>query len=583
MHAAPRRSLLALAVLLVPFAAWAQPLSFTRVDRPSVDGARGIATADFDRNGWPDVAHANGSRGTVTVLLNTAGVLTRVRDIPVGRGPFEIVAADFNRDGVSDLAVANADSDSISLLRGRGDGTFLVDVLNAPGSPRGLAAADLNRDGRPDLIVTGYLDGSLTILLGNATGFGAPTRLALTGARPQGVTTGDFNHDSAVDLAVAHASAAGMSVLYGGSVATRFTEVVLGGPTPTNVLAVVDLNRDGWDDIAAASTDGNRVALYLGSSLGPAYARAFATAASPRDIAAGDLNLDGRVDLVTANRDANSVTVLLGAATPGFFQAGLPLAAGTGSRAAALVDLNIDGLPDIVTGNELAGTVTLFDNATVFERAASVFTTTRIGTPSNLFGGGSALFVDDVDHDGQSDVVVAGSDDVSVAVLLGSGGVVRLPTGSFLRTFWVSDLNGDGHPDVLVLIDGPTTSLRAFLGDGRGGFVERPAGGGEGSWQGVRLADVTGDARPDVVFGSVLLCQWPVRPADASRPRGRDLWISHRDQRQRRGGAHRHWRRRPRRQAGRSGTSPGIRSAAGLSWRRSGPVLRGCRAERPGR
>src|ERR671912_1544370 len=118
-------SLLLLASL-VPNPLYAQPPSFSRSDYQSHAGARAIATADFNRDGWPDVAHANTGRDTVTVLLNGRGTgsLVLSADIAVGHGPFDLVTADFNRDGVPDLAVANADDDSISLLIGDGLGGF---------------------------------------------------------------------------------------------------------------------------------------------------------------------------------------------------------------------------------------------------------------------------------------------------------------------------------------------------------------------------------------------------------------------------------------------------------------------------
>ena len=50
-----------------------QTLSFARDDYSSTAGARGIATADFDRNGWADMAQANLGRNTITILLNHPG------------------------------------------------------------------------------------------------------------------------------------------------------------------------------------------------------------------------------------------------------------------------------------------------------------------------------------------------------------------------------------------------------------------------------------------------------------------------------------------------------------------------------
>jgi hypothetical protein len=43
---------------------------------------------------------------------------------PVGTGPAAIVAGDFDGDGKPDLAVANGGSNDVSILLNNGDGTF---------------------------------------------------------------------------------------------------------------------------------------------------------------------------------------------------------------------------------------------------------------------------------------------------------------------------------------------------------------------------------------------------------------------------------------------------------------------------
>ena len=72
--------------LLVPIDSGAQAVTYVRDDVASAAGARAIATADFDRNGFPDIAAAN--TGRVTILLNHRNRgLARAFDIPVRLGP----------------------------------------------------------------------------------------------------------------------------------------------------------------------------------------------------------------------------------------------------------------------------------------------------------------------------------------------------------------------------------------------------------------------------------------------------------------------------------------------------------------
>ena len=120
-------------------AAGAQVLTFARDDYGSDTGARAMVSADFNRDGWLDVAEANLTTNSVTILFSHGGsTLVRAFEIPVGLGPFDLTTGDFNRDGIPDLAVANADSHTISILLGRGDGSFTRADIAAPSqNPRG--------------------------------------------------------------------------------------------------------------------------------------------------------------------------------------------------------------------------------------------------------------------------------------------------------------------------------------------------------------------------------------------------------------------------------------------------------------
>src|SRR5207249_9795951 len=106
--------------------------------------------ADFNGDGFVDIATANENVGMVSVLLgNGDGTFQPHTDFAVGVEPVSIVAADFNGDGRQDLAVANqlGPGGSTSVLLGNGDGTFKTQVVYTTGSePGSVAAGDFNRD-----------------------------------------------------------------------------------------------------------------------------------------------------------------------------------------------------------------------------------------------------------------------------------------------------------------------------------------------------------------------------------------------------------------------------------------------------
>ena len=485
---------------------FAQSLAFTREHVPSYPGARGIAAADFDRDGWVDLAQANAGRNTVTILINQRGAARSflpVYDVPVGAGPFDLVAGDFNRDGIADLAVANADGHSVSVLRGQTAGGFSRnDVVVQPG-PRGIAASDINKDGRLDLLVTGWNNNTFQVLIGN--GSGGFTAGALVGglpARPQGLAAADFNRDGHLDVVVASDSSAGLTLLTGNG-GTIFAPRAVPGAGSLNVLAAGDLNGDGWTDVAAAASGANRVAVYLGGTSGLTYSRSYPTAVSPRGILLRDLTHDGMLDVAVANRSGHSVSVLVGnRALPGTLLTAEHFPAGTGSRAIVSEDFDRDGLFDLATGNQDAATATLLWNETAFDTAGFSFSRVTFGTPSNSLGGSAALPAD-FNGDGKLDVVVkpdyrAGQ---VLHVLITDGATVVLATPRYFGGYLIGDFNRDDHADVLI-VDGThdTLTIWPYLGDGRGAFTRAPATTIAMSHWTIAAGDLNRDAIPDLVF-----------------------------------------------------------------------------------
>jgi len=490
--------------------AGSQNLTFLRDDYASYAGARAIATADFDRNGWPDVANAIPGRNVVTILLNRPeSGLARAFDIPVGEGPFDLTVGDFNRDGIPDLAVANADGNSISVLLGKGNGSFARTDIDAPSqNPRGITTADVNGDGKPDLIYTAYATRTVQVLVGNGAGrFTKGVSYVGSLANPQGLATADFNHDGHLDVAVAYASSGGLGILYGNG-GTSFSGRAIAGDTHLNVVATGDFNADGWDDVAAASTPSNTVGIYLGSATGLVHTQTCLTGASPRGIIVADVNDDGALDLITANRGSGTISVLLGDRThPGTFLSHVEVGAGSGSRAVVANDFDADGRLDLATANEYANIVTVLSNETPFTRAAYVFSRRTLAAPGHHFGA-MRLWTADFNRDGKMDIAMArdlvDDEPITLEIVLTGGATVTLPCVGYPQAFAVADVNSDGNPDIVYSSSArpdhePFVSV--FLGDGRGGFAPsaRSAPTAVAALYGMVVGDLNRDGRPDLV------------------------------------------------------------------------------------
>jgi hypothetical protein len=128
----------------------------------------GITVGDYDGNGRPDLAVTNNASNTVTILLRTAANTGFAEGygspIAVATAPSQIATADFDRNGRPDLAIA-ASSGVMDELLNTG-ATFARDTPSAvTGAPVGVAVADFNRDGVPDAAVSSLNANSVTALL----------------------------------------------------------------------------------------------------------------------------------------------------------------------------------------------------------------------------------------------------------------------------------------------------------------------------------------------------------------------------------------------------------------------------------
>jgi len=151
-------------------------------DDPQTEGKRmfettggGVAVADFDNNGWPDIYLTQGCRWPVDesqrefadhCYLNTGrGVF---KECAQWAGLLEFgysqgaSAADFDNDGFEDLYVANIGGNRC--FRNNGDGTFQNLKLESRAIEESwttsCVATDLNGDGFPDLYDANYLSGA---------------------------------------------------------------------------------------------------------------------------------------------------------------------------------------------------------------------------------------------------------------------------------------------------------------------------------------------------------------------------------------------------------------------------------------
>jgi len=166
-------------------------------------------------------------------------------------------------------------------------------------------------------------------------------------------------------------------------------------------------------------------------------------------------------------------------------------------------DLDGDGLVDVVTGVDFS-----------WPPAAAAIKVFR-----GLAGGGFAVgqtwaglrivALTDVNGDGRPDVVAMSSSDVQSLLGQGDGTFVAGPVTPLAQfVVAVADFDGDGAQDLLTFA-GADSAYNVFRGDGTGAFATRPAATIDFgvSDQNALVADVVPDGRPDIVGEGITV--WP--------------------------------------------------------------------------
>ena len=262
--------------------------------------------------------------------------------------PTGIVTADFNRDGYPDIAFVGADNttgdDTVTILTGRPNGrlSFTSSAVLKHVGYSSIAAGDLNNDGIPDLaVLTG--EASTCILLGKGNGSFIPAACVSTQTFGTGITLGDVTSDGNIDLLIGAEN--GIAIYPGNGDGTFRTALPIGNFTGDDIL-LTDLNGDG---ILDAVTSGLEVFAYLGKGDGTftsTFEYAFVADIPVATPAVADFNGDGILDLAFLGEYGVFISTGLGNGTFAR-ETSIPGEPVLPPETLSAGDFNNDGFPDI--------------------------------------------------------------------------------------------------------------------------------------------------------------------------------------------------------------------------------------------
>jgi hypothetical protein len=344
-----------------------------RIITSDMNRMREIATADFDQDGWIDVAGVAETGDKVAWFRNqgdeTFGPLQLI-DNP--DAPISLASGDYNGDGWPDLLCGIGQTFDAVVVYPNLGGSFgpaqvLMTGLNDPWS---VASADFDADGDEDVIAGGNnLDRVVFIENLGFGSFSAPLIITNDADNLFSVHPGDLNGDGLPDIVVAGQWDNTFSWFESlGSGLLGPEQIIAIGPSGPRYVSTGDLDGDGDIDVIGVSSYDNKVIWMENLGSGASWGAPITISSAlnvPISCTASDLDLDGDMDVLAASELNDRVAYWVNDGTGVFSSASYLSTSSNGAQIVMTADLTNNGYPDVINSSIFDNTIAWFENETV--------------------------------------------------------------------------------------------------------------------------------------------------------------------------------------------------------------------------
>jgi len=329
-------------------------------------GHYAVTVSDLNMDDYPDII-----AGQISVFLNNGdGTFPSRDDYPQVSEIWSICAADFNRDGYNDIAalMAGAYNNRLLIMMNNGDGSFgTPENFDLGDELRGICAVDIENDSDLDIVFGGedtLNNSNVFVFTNDGTG-----NFTLDASYPiahyiREVYCGDFNNDGAPDIAVTRD---GINIFYNDGYGVFLAPVFLPFFSSSYGIAAGDLNSDGLLDLAASTFANQTLWIVINEGNGnfnPLYN--YPTDNQLFNLSFADLNGDQSLDvsMVSLKYDSDINTYRFYNNGDGSMALNSSLNVANSSLCYDIVasDLDLDGDIDIVDYTSSAQSITVMKN-----------------------------------------------------------------------------------------------------------------------------------------------------------------------------------------------------------------------------